>query len=67
MVVRKYSTSEEQFFRSITPPFEDWLSTRIPPQMLKGGVRWFRSANVHAIENYQRVRIQVATPTKRAG
>jgi hypothetical protein len=66
MVVRKYSLSEEQFFRSITPPFEDWLSTRIPPQMLKG-IRWFRSPNMHAIENYRRPSIQVMAPTKRAG
>lgn len=60
MVVRKYSQSEEQFFRSVTLPFEEWLSTKIPPRLLKGGVRWFRSPNIVPIEYWRRLNVQPA-------
>jgi hypothetical protein len=66
MVVRKYTPSEEQFFRSITPPFEDWLSTDIPPRLLKGAIRWFRSSNITPIEHWRRLNVQPVGTESRA-
>jgi hypothetical protein len=53
LVKRQLSDEDEEFIRLVMAPYEDR-----PPYMLKYGgcgMRWFRSANVHAIEHYKRV------------
>jgi hypothetical protein len=53
MLVRRYSIEDDEFFRSLTQPFEDWLASGVPARLLKG-YRWFRSVNVVPIEHYKR-------------
>jgi hypothetical protein len=50
-LVRQLSEEDEEFLRLVVP-YED-----LPPHTLKYGccgMRWFRSANIFAIEHYKR-------------
>ena len=60
LVKRQLSKEDEEFIRSVMLPYED-----LPRHTLRYGccgMRWFRSANVHAIEHYKRVAAVAPVP-----
>jgi hypothetical protein len=53
-LVRRYSPSEEAFYRNLIRPEERLLYASAKGS---GGYRWFRSPNIIPFEKYQRVRL----------
>jgi hypothetical protein len=50
---KRFSTSEEGFYRRLVLPEEDRDRLNKPPWC--GGYRWFKSENIVCIEHYRRL------------
>jgi hypothetical protein len=64
MILRRYSSQDESFLRSVVFPEEDRHRCTTTPW--RGEYRWFRSSNVLPIEHWRRPTIGEEMPAKSA-